>query len=60
MADWRAASELFDEDVREKVTAAASVAAKRTPQSTQPSAVRSALAEVEGWLTLLPLENQLC
>ena len=60
MAEWRAASELFDEDVMGRVTPEASVAAKRTPQSTRPSAVGSALAEVEAWLALLPLENQLC
>jgi argininosuccinate lyase len=48
--EWRAASELFEPDVVDRVTPAASVAAKRTPQSTAPSAVRAAIAEYEGWL----------
>jgi argininosuccinate lyase len=48
--EWRAASELFDEDVAQRVTPRASVEAKRTPQSTAPGAVRAALAEVERWV----------
>ena len=36
LAEWRAASDRFDADVVERVTPAASVAAKRTPQSTAP------------------------
>ena len=48
--DWRAHSPLFDADVREAVTAAASVGKKRTPQSTHPDAVAKALAELQGWL----------
>jgi len=54
MAEWRAASELFEADIVNRVTPEASIAAKRTPQSTAPSAVRAALDEVEAWLTLLP------
>jgi len=50
--EWRAASALFDADVTDRVTPEASVAAKRTPQSTQPAAVRASLAEVEAWLKL--------
>ena len=49
-AEWRAASDRFDTDVVERVTPAASVAAKRTPQSTAPSAVASAIAESDAWL----------
>lgn len=49
LAEWRAASHLFEADVVERVTPAASVAAKRTPQSTEPSAVRQAVAESETW-----------
>jgi argininosuccinate lyase len=60
VAEWRSASELFEPDVLNRVTPEASVAAKRTPQSTAPSAVRAALADVEGWLALLPPENKLC
>jgi argininosuccinate lyase len=41
--EWRAASDRFDADVVARVTPAASVAAKRTPQSTAPDAVRRAL-----------------
>jgi len=51
MAEWRAASDLFGEDIVDRVTPRASVGAKRTPQSTAPSAVRDALAEVTEWLT---------
>jgi argininosuccinate lyase len=62
VAEWQAASDLFEADVLKRVTPEASVRAKQTPQSTAPAAVTAALAEVEGWLTaaLLPLENQLC
>jgi len=51
LAEWRAASELFGDDIAEHVTAQASVAAKRTPQSTQPAAVAASLAEVQTWLS---------
>ena len=50
VAEWRAASDRFDADVIDRVTPAASVAAKRTPQSTSPSAVAAAIAESETWL----------
>jgi len=62
VSEWRAASDLFEPDVLKRVTPDASVRAKQTPQSTSPSAVNAAMADVEGWLTtaLLPLENQLC
>jgi argininosuccinate lyase len=49
-AEWRAASELFEDDIVDYVTPEASIAAKRTPQSTAPSAVQAALVESEGWL----------
>ncbi|HUQ87173.1 MAG TPA: argininosuccinate lyase [Vicinamibacterales bacterium] len=48
--EWRAASELFGDDVKQHVTAAASVRVKKTPQSTHPDAVRAALKELRGWL----------
>jgi argininosuccinate lyase len=48
--EWRAASPDFGPDVVERVTARASVAAKRTPQSTAPAAVRAALADVQAWV----------
>jgi argininosuccinate lyase len=48
--EWRTASELFGSDIADRVTAQASVAAKRTPQSTAPAAVHTALVELEAWL----------
>lgn len=48
--EWRRHSRLFDADVQDAVTAAASVARKRTPQSTHPAAVRAALAELRAWV----------
>ena len=48
--EWRAASDLFDADIVGRVTPRASVAAKRTPQSTAPGGGRGALAEVQRWL----------
>jgi argininosuccinate lyase len=50
-AEWRRFSELFGDDVRERVSAAASVAAKRTPQSTAPQAVHAALEETRAWVS---------
>ena len=50
LADWRAASDRFDADIVGRITPRASVAAKRTPQSTAPAAVREALTEVRQWL----------
>jgi len=48
--EWRAASDKFNADVVQRVTPAASVAAKRTPQSTAPDAVAARLAGVRRWL----------
>ncbi|HET7219946.1 MAG TPA: argininosuccinate lyase [Vicinamibacterales bacterium] len=48
--EWRGHSPLFDADVKQAVTAAASVAKKRTPQSTHPDAVAASLTELEAWL----------
>jgi argininosuccinate lyase len=50
LSDWRRYSEAFGSDVTEAITPAAAVAAKRTPQSTQPAAVAAALAETRAWL----------
>ena len=50
LAEWRAYSELFGDDVTADVSALASVRARRTPQSTHPDAVRAALAETRRWL----------
>lgn len=48
--EWRRSSELFGDDVRQHVTAAASVRARKTPQSTHPDAVGAALKELRSWL----------
>jgi argininosuccinate lyase len=50
LPEWRAASDLFDADIVGRVTPRASVAAKRTPQSTAPAAVQAALEEVQEWV----------
>jgi argininosuccinate lyase len=50
MAEWREASELFGEDAPRVATALASVQARRTPQSTNPEAVRQALEECRRWV----------
>jgi argininosuccinate lyase len=50
MAEWRDASEMFGDDAPRAATAMASVQARRTPQSTNPDAVRSALAQCRAWL----------
>jgi argininosuccinate lyase len=50
VSEWQAFSPLFAEDVKTRVTAAASVRARRTPQSTHPDAVHAHLTEVQGWL----------
>jgi argininosuccinate lyase len=50
LAEWQAFSPLFAEDVKMRVTARASVQARRTPQSTNPEAVRSRLSDVRAWL----------
>jgi argininosuccinate lyase len=49
--DWRAYSPLFGADVRDAISAAASVARKTTPQSTGPASVAAALEEVRSWLS---------
>ena len=51
--EWRQASPLFGEDVREAITPEAAVAARRTPQSTNPQAVAAALEGVEQWIGTL-------
>jgi len=50
MKEWRAVHDLFGDDIASHVTPAASVAAKRTPQSTAPAAVQLALADTRAWL----------
>jgi argininosuccinate lyase len=50
LADWRRYHEAFDEGIVAAVTPDAAVAARRTPQSTNPAAVAAALADVRRWL----------
>jgi len=53
MEEWVAFSPLFQPDVFRSITAAAAVAARRTPQSTHPDAVAAALAQVRRWLEVV-------
>jgi argininosuccinate lyase len=48
--EWRAFSGRIGADVGDAISARASVCAKRTPQSTNPEAVRAALGELAAWL----------
>jgi argininosuccinate lyase len=50
MPEWRQYSQLFGDDVRAAVTADASVRARKTPQSTEPAAVATALAELKAFV----------
>ena len=54
LEEWRSFSDAFEADVIARVTAPASVAARATPQSTRPEAVRRALGELRAWLDGLP------
>ncbi len=51
LADWRRYDERFDADVAAAITPEAAVAARRTPQSTNPEAVAAAIGEVKRWLS---------
>jgi argininosuccinate lyase len=51
LEEWRVHSPLFEADVRQAITPAASIAKKCTPQSTQPDSVKTALAELQRWLS---------
>jgi argininosuccinate lyase len=50
LAEWRAFSELFGEDVLGRFTSHSSVGARATPQSTNPRAVAAQLADVRAWI----------
>jgi len=49
--EWQAHAPLFQPDVRHAISPAASIAKKRTPQSTHPDAVAAALRELQQWLS---------
>lgn len=53
VAEWQRWHPAFDADVT-RVSAESSVRSRRTPQSTHPDAVASALAEVRTWLSACP------
>jgi argininosuccinate lyase len=48
--DWRRYDARFDDRIFTAITPEAAVAARRTPQSTNPAAVAAALAETKEWL----------
>jgi argininosuccinate lyase len=50
LREWQDASPLFGTDVQRAISALASVEARRTPQSTNPAAVRASLEECRQWL----------
>ena len=49
-ADWRRYHESFGADIVGQITARGSVEARQTPQSTNPAAVGTALANVRAWI----------
>ena len=55
--EWRAHSPLFEPDVVDWVTPASSVARKRTPQSTHPDMVASAIQEARRWVSSLQISS---
>jgi len=48
--EWKRSHALFGDDVQQHITAAASVKGRKTPQSTNPDAVKAAIAETRAWL----------
>jgi argininosuccinate lyase len=50
MDEWRVHSPLFEADVKTAITPGASVARKRTPQSTHPDDVGRSLLELQAWV----------
>jgi len=48
--EWRRFHAAFDQDIFKAITPDAAVAARLTPQSTNPSAVAAALAETRAWV----------
>jgi argininosuccinate lyase len=59
LEEWRQASDMFGEDAPRAATALASVQARRTPQSTNPEAVREALRETRAWLVSAGVTSQI-
>ena len=57
--EWREYHHQLDAVAAEQITAAGSVAARRTPQSTAPGAVAVAVGEVRQWVTGLMSDGEL-
>ncbi len=55
--EWQEHSPLFQPDVRQAITPAASIGRKRTPQSTHPDAVAAALKELQQWLSVSAIKT---
>ncbi len=53
-AEWKAVNPTFGPDVREALRPERAVAAKRSPQSTNPDQVRAQLAELDDWMAKNP------
>ena len=51
-ADWKAYDALFDEDVEQWLSPEAAVRNRRTPQSTNPDAVKARIAEARARLSV--------
>ena len=58
LTEWKRFSPLFDTAILRVITPRAAVAARHTPQSTNPVAVATALAEVQQWLDAVGREQQ--
>jgi argininosuccinate lyase len=54
LKEWKEASDFFGDDAPQAATPLESVHAKRTPQSTNPDAVQSALKDLKDWLNPKP------
>jgi argininosuccinate lyase len=53
-AEWKAVNPAFGPDVHEAIKPERAVAAKRSPQSTNPEQVRAQLAELDAWIVKNP------
>jgi argininosuccinate lyase len=51
LEEWQGFHPAFGPDIRDAVTPASSVRARRTPQSTHPDAVEAAVSEMRRWLS---------
>ncbi len=56
LAEWQRFSDRFEDTVLGVVTPERSIAARRTPQSTSPAAVREAIADTRAWVGRVQIE----